>query len=170
MTQIAARTRRAARLLRGVTLAGIALIAAGCLGGAALLMQGETTAGALAVDIDATLPPVPGAALLLAVGALLVAALARLAAMLRQVEAGTAFPAAPLRGFARYLFLAVLASVLGPPLIQLGLGLAGHSARQVMFTLGGGEALMLFVTGLLFFVARLLDDAQAIADDASQIV
>ena len=36
--------------------------------------------------------------------------------------------------------------------------------------LGGGAALMLLVTGLLFFVARLLDEAQRLADDHSQIV
>ena len=32
------------------------------------------------------------------------------------------------------------------------------------------DLLMLFVTGLLFFVARLLDEAQRVADDFSQIV
>ena len=32
------------------------------------------------------------------------------------------------------------------------------------------EVLMLFVTGLLFFVARLLEEAQRVAEDNEQIV
>ena len=70
-----------------------------------------------------------------------------------------------LRGFARYLFLAVLASVFAPPLIA-----AVQGAHRVDLALGGGQALMLIVTGLLFFVARLLDEARRLADDHSQIV
>ena len=53
-------------------------------------------------------------------GLLLGLALLKLVAMLRRIEGGAPFAAAGLRGFARYLFLAVLASVLAPPLIQAG--------------------------------------------------
>ena len=52
-----------------------------------------------------------------------------------------------------------------PPLLQLASG-----ARQLELSLGGGEALMLLLTGLLFFVARLLDEARRLAEEHSQIV
>ena len=91
--------------------------------------------------------------------------------MLRRVEAGAPFAAAPqLRGFARFLFLSVLASVLLPPLILLALGTTAPGGATVTFALAGSDLLMLFVTGLLYFVARLLDEAQRVADDLSQIV
>ena len=65
----------------------------------------------------------------------------------------------------------MLASVLLPPLILLALGARPRPAAQRMtFALAGSDLLMLFVTGLLFFVARLLDEAQRVADDFSQIV
>ena len=71
----------------------------------------------------------PAAIVLLLVGVLLIVALSYLVAMLRRVEAGAPFAAArQLRGFARFLFLAVLASVLLPPLILLALGRAGPAA------------------------------------------
>lgn len=169
MTDLSDSTRRAARRLRYVTLAGMVLIAAASLYAAVALASGRRF-GPLVVEIgDGGLPGWPAAGLMLLIGALLVIALARLARMLRAVEGGTLFAPGPLRGFAFYLFLAVLVAVLGPPLIQAGQGLLG-TGGAITLSLGGGEALMLFVTGLLFFVARLLDAAQAIADDARQIV
>ena len=48
-------------------------------------------------------------------GLLLGLALLRLVAMLRQIEGGEPFAAAGLRGFARWLFLAVFVSWLAPP-------------------------------------------------------
>jgi hypothetical protein len=106
-----------------------------------------------------------GAIALLLFGLLIGLAMLRAAALLRAVEGGQVFPARPLRGFALWLFLTVLFAVLGPPLLQLASG-----TRHLVLSLGGGEALMLLLTGLLFFVARLLDEAQRLADDHSQIV
>jgi putative transcriptional regulator len=108
----------------------------------------------------------PAASVLLVVGSLLVIALSYLVAMLRRVEAGAPFAAArQLRGFARFLFLSVLASVLLPPLILLALGTTTPGEQRITFALAGSDLLTLFVTGLLYFVSRLLDDAQRVADD-----
>ena len=157
--------RSAARRLRHVTQAGIALVILTSIAAAWALATGRAEGlGVLQIDTEG-LAPWPAALSLLAVGVLLAAALLQLVRMLRQVEADALFAAAPLRGFALFLFLAVLASLLLAPLLELAFG-----GRRLALAVTGGDALMLFVTGLLFFVARLLDEAQRIADDASQIV
>jgi len=156
---------RAARRLRLVTLFGTALVLIGFLFGAWVTLAGRGAEfPALGVGAGG-LPPVPAAIVLALFGLLVALALLRLAAMLREVEGGIAFPAAALRGFARYLFLAVLASILGPPLLGLAWGM-----ERVSLSLDSGQALMLLITGLLFFVARLLGEARRLADDHSQIV
>ena len=58
---------------------------------------------------------------------------------------------------------------LAPPLIGLVAGDAG-GGHHLHLSLDSGEALMLLVTGLLFFVARLLAEAERLADEHSQIV
>ncbi|HVQ07898.1 MAG TPA: hypothetical protein VMS43_05645 [Allosphingosinicella sp.] len=157
--------RRAARRLRLFILFGIALTELFILFAAWVLVEGRA-ADFPALEIrTAGLAPWPAAGILLLFGLLLALALLKLVAMLRRIEGGAPFASAGLRGFARYLFLAVLASVLAPPLIQ-----AASGADRVNVALGAGAALMLLVTGLLFFVARLLDEAQRLADDHSQIV
>ncbi|WP_114954622.1 hypothetical protein [Sphingosinicella terrae] len=164
-------TRRAARRLRLATLGATLLLVLVTAAAATLLFTDRVGAAGGAIEIDRFgLPPVPAALVQLASGALLAVALLQLARMLGEVEAGRPFATArPLRGFARFLFLSVLASILLPPFIQLALAAAAGSGRAV-FALAGADVLMLFVTGLLFLVARLLDEAQRIADDASQIV
>lgn len=158
-------TRATARRLRHVTQAGIALVAGTSAAAAWALAAGRAEGlGVLRIETEG-LAPWPAALSLLAVGALLAAALLQLVRMLRQVEAGASFAAAPLRGFALFLFLAVLASILLAPLLDVAFG-----GDRLVLAASGGDALMLFVTGLLFFVARLLDEAQRVADDASQIV
>ncbi|MBO9621582.1 MAG: hypothetical protein J7500_02610 [Sphingomonas sp.] len=152
-----------------MTFAAIGLAVLACGFAAVTLAFGKPALGPIVVGMDDSLTSAQGAGLLAVTGALLAMALLRLAAMLRSVETGQAFPAAPLRGFACYLFLAVLASVAGPPLIQLAAAAVAGGGR-VELGLDGGEVLLLFVTCLLFFVAQLLGDAQAIADDARQIV
>ena len=108
---------------------------------------------------------VPAAIALLVGAALLAAALLQLAAMLRTVERGEPFAAARrLRSFALYLFLAVLSAILLPPLLMLA------TAGVLVLSLDSGEVLMLFVSGLLFFVARLLEEAQRVAEDHRQII
>lgn len=157
--------RRAARRLRLLAMFGIALIELVILFAAWVLIEGRAADfPALEIRTDG-IGPVPAALTLLLFGLLLGLALFRLVAMLRQIEGGAPFAAKGLRGFARYLFLAVLVTVVAPPLIHAGMG-----ANRIALSLGGGAALMLVVTGLLFFVARLLDEAQRLADDHSQIV
>lgn len=165
MSETPPHIRRAARRLRLFTLFGIALIELVILFAAWVLVEGRA-ADFPALEIrTAGLAPWPAAGALLLFGLLLGLALLKLVAMLRQIEGGAPFAAAGLRGFARYLFLAVLATVLAPPLLQAATG-----THRIDVSLGSGAALMLIVTGLLFFVARLLDEARRLADDHSQIV
>jgi hypothetical protein len=106
------------------------------------------------------------AAALLIPACLLAAALLHLTAMLKTIEQGTPFAgAARLRNFALYLFLAVLAGVLLPPVLRLASG-----TPSAALTLSSGEVLMLLVTAILFLVARLLTEAQRVADEHGQIV
>jgi len=169
MSEFPVKTRRSARLMRLVTLFGIALLVIVTVFAAWASVAGTPNFDPVDVRIDAGgLSGWPATIVLLVTSALLVIALSYMVAMLRRVESGAPFAAArQLRGFARFLFLAVLASVLLPPLFQLALG---PPDQRVMFALAGSDLLMLFVTGLLFFVARLLDEAQRVADDFSQIV
>jgi hypothetical protein len=161
--------RRSARRLRLLTLFATALVELAIAFAIFVLLAGRPEDWPWLGVETGGLPPAPAALILALFGLLLALALFRLVAMLRQIEGGAPFAAAGLRGFARYLFFAMLVSVLGPPL--LGLALAdGEGRRHLHLSLDSGEALMLLVTGLLFFVARLLDEAQRLADDHSQIV
>ena len=171
MMELVPSTRVGARRLRQATLVALALLVLVTGLAAFWLWSGQAEAGGGLVEIDDSgLPGGPAALVQLASGGLLAIALLRLASMLGQVEAGRPFATArPLRGFAFFLFLSVLASILLPPLIQLALAATAGSGRAT-FSLAGEDVLMLFVTGLLFLVARLLDEAQRVADDASQIV
>ena len=172
MIELPLKTRRSARLMRLVTLFGIALLVITTLFAAWTSVAGEPRHDTVSMHVDSRgLAGWPAATVLLLVGSLLVIALSYLVAMLRRVEAGAPFAAAPqLRGFARFLFLSVLASVLLPPLILLALGSTMPGEQRITFALAGSDLLTLFVTGLLYFVSRLLDDAQRVADDFSQIV
>ena len=165
MNETPPRLRRAARRLRLFVLFATALIVLLILFAAYVTLNGNA-ANFPALQIKTGgLPPVPGAIALLLFGLLISLAMFRAVALLRAVEAGNVFPARPLRGFAFWLFIAVLVPVLAPPFLHLASG-----AHRLELSLGGGEALMLLITGLLFFVARLLDEAQRLADDHSQIV
>lgn len=165
MIQTPPKIARAARRLRLVTLFGIAAIELVILFAAWVVAEGRAADFPMLSIHSGGLAPGPAALSLLLFGLLFGAALLKLVAMLRRIEGGAPFAAAGLRGFARYLFLAVLASELAPPLIGAAMG-----SGRIVLMLGSGSALMLLVTGLLFFVARLLDEAQRLADDHSQIV
>ena len=167
----AARLARSARVLRWVTMAGIAIVAAGILFGCWVLAFPPQSGGGITFSVDTDgLNPAGAAAVLIAAGAALILALLQLMRMLRAVEQGAPFrTGAGLRRFALYLFLSLLAAVLLPPLIQLSQRLLG-TGQRVNFSISGEELLMLFVAGLLFFVARLLEAAQAVAEDHQQIV
>ncbi len=170
MSEISPRTCRSARRLRYAARAGIAVLALAILLCAWVLATGQLQIASRAIRVEGGgLSPRAAAAVLGAMAILLILALLRLDRMLRTVEGGLPFgTSGDLRGFALFLFLAVLASILLPPLIHLALGAAG--GRAATLSLSGDQALALLVTGLLFLVARLLDEAQRLADDHSQIV
>ena len=170
MNGLSPNIRRGARRLRLATLAGILVVEALVLLAAwAVLFGRRADVPALRIE-DQGLPAWPTVIALLLIGLFVGLALWRLARMLAKVEAGSPFgAAADLRGFALFLLLSVLVSILAPVAAQ-GIAAIGDESHRVSLQLGLGELLMLLVTALLFFVARLLDEAQAIADDASQIV
>ena len=164
-TEAQRRIIRSAHCLRLVTIAAIAILVLAVVFAAAALTGVIPASTSVSVDTGG-LTGSPAALVLLVPAALVAAALLEVAAMLRVVERGAPFGAARrLRRFALYLFLAVLAGVLLPPIVHLAVG-----GDRATFALTSGEALMLFVTGLLFFVARLLEEAQRVADEHGQIV
>ena len=165
MTEPPPKLRRAARRLRLFALFATALVELLILFAAWVQLNGNAASFPALEIRTSDLPPVPGAIALLLFGLLVGLALFSAAALLRAVEAGEAFPARPLRGFALWLFLTVLFGVVGHPLLQLASG-----APRLVLSLSGSQALMLLLTGLLFFVARLLDEARRLADEHSQIV
>jgi hypothetical protein len=164
-------SRAAARRLR-IIVQWIGLIVVALIAFAAFTLLSGQQGGSNIIKVENHgLPPWMAAILLAGLAFFVGLAMVHLVRLLEQVEAGSPFAiAANLRGFARYLFLAVLTSVLAPPLLQAAMGLAGGGGYSVRFSLGLGEGLALLVTGLLYFVARLIDAAQALADDHSQIV
>jgi len=165
MSETPPRLCRAARRLRLVALFAGALVELVILFAAWVALNGNAeNFPALHIETGG-LPPVPAALSLLLLALLVGLTLSRAVGLLRAVEAGEIFPARALRGFAFWLFLLVLSGVVAPPLFALAGG-----TRQLVLDLSGGEALMLLLTGLLFFVARLLDEARRLAEDHSQIV
>ena len=163
---------RSARILRWVTIGGILLVLAAMAFGSWLLLVGAESQGPLRFSVDTDgMAPLPAAIVLDVACALLILALLQMAAMLRAVEHGAPFrTGGRLRRFALYLFLALLASTLLPTLIGWIADVAAGQPTRITISLSGEEILMLFITGLLFFVARLLEAAQAVAEDHEQIV
>jgi hypothetical protein len=171
MNELPLQIRASARRLRYVALAAILLFELVVLLAAfVLIARLRSEFPALHIN-DSGLPPWAAAAMLLLIGLLVGIALFRLVRMLSRVEAGAPFAAAgDLRGFAFYLLLAVLASVFAPVLLGLGIAAASNAPHRIDLAFGGTELFTLLVSALLFFVARLLDEAQRLADDHSQIV
>ena len=166
MSEISDRTRLAARRLRFVALAAIVLLEAAFIGAALLMAAGAQGTVPVMIVHDSGLAAWPAAALLLLTGLLIGLALWRLVRLLGRVERGAPFGAAgELRGFAFWLLLAVLLSIVGPPVAQVATG-----AHALRLALDSDQAVMLLVAGLLFLVARLLDSAQALAEEHEQIV
>jgi hypothetical protein len=171
MTELPPQIRDSARRLRHVALAAIVLFELVLLLAVAVLIAGRRSDFPALQIHDSGLPPWAAAASLLLIGLLVGIALFRLVRMLRRVEAGAPFAAAgDLRGFAFYLLLAVLVSLFVPAVLALGIAIASGVAHRIDLALGSTELLTLLVSALLFFVARLLDEAQRLADDHSQIV
>ena len=171
MSELPPQIRTSARRLRYVALAAIALFELVLLLAIWMLMTGQQSEFSAVQIHDSSLPPWAAAASLLLIGLLVGIALFRLVRMLRRVEAGAPFAAASdLRGFAFYLLLAVLGSLFAPALLQIGIAAVSGAPHRLDLALGGTEMITLLVSALLFFVARLLDEAQRLADDHSQIV
>ena len=171
MTELPPQIRESARRLRYVALAAIALFELVVLLAAWVLIAGRRSEFSALHIHDSGLPPWAAALSLLLVGLLVGIALFRLVRMLARVEAGAPFAAAgDLRGFAFFLLLAVLTSTVVPPLLGLGLAAASNGPHRLELGLDSTQLLTLLVSALLFFVARLLDEAQRLADDHSQIV
>ena len=171
MSELLLPLRASARRLRYAALAAIALFELVLLLAVWLLLAGgRDSVPALQIH-DSGLPPWAAAASLLLIGLFVGLALLRLTRMLARVEAGTPFAAAgDLRGFTFYLLLAVLVSVFAPALFGLVVQAQAGGEHRLELALGSTELLALLVSALLFFVARLLDEAQRLADDHSQIV
>jgi hypothetical protein len=171
MTTLPPEIRRSARRLRYAALVLIALLELLLLFASWVLVSGRTGEfPALHIHVSG-LPPWAGALTLLLAGILGGIALLRLVRMLVRVEAGEPFAAAgDLRGFAFYLMLAIAASVFVPAFFQLGIAAFSGGPHRVALDFGASDSLALLVSALLFFVARLLDEAQRLADDHSQIV
>jgi hypothetical protein len=172
MTDALAKTRRAARWLRWLAIGLIVLVEAGFLLATAMVAGAGGTAGGAVSTGAAELAPWAGATSLLVFGLLVGIALVHLVRMLGRIERGALFATArELRGFSLWLFLAVLFSILAPPLLQLAdAWFGGSGAHRATLTADSDDALMLLITGLLALIARLLEAAQEVADEAAQIV
>ena len=103
--------------------------------------------------------------------ALVLLALWQLADMLRLVGRGDHFAPAAIRrfrGFALLLFVASAVMFLAPLVIALAGNQPGH--EQVRLPVKLRELLTMLVTGALFLVARLLEEARQIDSDLKEIV
>lgn len=101
-------------------------------------------------------------------------ALWRLMRMLREIEQGRIFAAVTvreLRGFALFVMISAVASILVPPIVDLAAAIAaGADKIRLTMTFDTNDFFVLLVSVLLFFVAKLFGEAQRIADENEQIV
>lgn len=168
---------RNAKTLRYITYAGLALVVAATLQGVlgVLLGQGDAT-GAIqvATGTEAATPGLPEMIVLVATGVPFALALWELSRMLGRAERGEIFSQltiAHLRRFALLVLITATVSICLAPLIAVGGALAsGRGLEQVVVSFDGGDIFILLVSALLFFVARLFEEAQRIADENRQIV
>lgn len=166
----AARINRTARILRLLTLFMAAAMVIVMVFGSWVLIAGAPESDFFSVAIsNGGLPGWAAAAALALVEMLLIIALLKLAGMLRLIEQGiVAGRSSGLRGFAFFLFLSVLSAMLLPPMLRLFVG--SESERQFSLDLTGSDFLILLITGLLFLVARLLDESERLSEEMRQIV
>lgn len=104
----------------------------------------------------------------------LLGGLYRLSRLMRLFEAGEFFSVATtchLRGFALSLIGAVTVNLLVPPLLMLGLRLAGRSdVREISLQLDASDLWTLLVGALFFLVTSLMVEARRLAEDSAQII
>lgn len=145
---------RNAKILRYVTYAGVALVVAATLAG-------------LPADL-------PGVILLVATGVPFALALWELSRMLGRAEQGEIFSQptiAHLRRFALFVLVTAIISIFLPPIVAIAAALwAAEGLEHVVVSFEGGDVFILLISALLFFVARLFEEAQRIADENRQIV
>jgi hypothetical protein len=106
-------------------------------------------------------------------GVAVLVALWRLAHMLKCIEGGEIFTrqtTGDLRHFAAWILVATLLWTFLPAAVRVFSALVGAPMGHEMIQVDGSQFLMVLVSGVLFFVARLLDAAQRLADDHRQIV
>lgn len=158
---------RSARRLRLVVLLGILLIVA-----IYLLGRFGPQFGPVRVEAHGDVGGWQGRALIDLTLLLFVIALARLAQMLGAVADGPLFGrrvTRAFRGFAFWLFLAMLVDVLAGPAIAIADNIAQGGARAALrFELR--DLLMLAGTLFLFLLARMLEQARKIESELEEIV
>lgn len=158
---------QSARRLRLVVLAGIALIVA-----IYLLGRLGPELGPIRVESHTAATGWAGRALIDLTLALFVAALFRLAQMLRAIADGPLFGprvTRAFRGFAFWLFLATLVDVVAEPAIAVAQTLkSGGGRAALVFELR--DLLMLAGALFLFLLARMLEQARAIEAELEEIV
>lgn len=166
-----------ARRLRWVTLAAIGLVGAMILLGSFAVLSGWTEPNlAISVSLDDADPRMRWASLvsILISGLPFLYALWHLSRMLACAEREDTFSAASvahLRGFALWVFVATMGAIVLSPLVHTAAGLlAGLPVNRLRVDLDIRDVFALLVSGLLFFVARLLETARRLSDDLKQIV
>lgn len=104
----------------------------------------------------------------------LLGGLYRLGRLMRLFEAGEFFSMAAtrhLRGFALSLIGTVAVNALVPPLLMLGLHLAGRTKmRAISLQLDASDLWALLISALFFLVTSLMVEARRLADDNEQII
>lgn len=162
---------RTARRLRLLTWLGIVVCAAIALWAA----LGAATSSQSAVQVvlsTGDLPRAWAAGIALVLAAVVCAALVELARMLHEVERGTLFTAPVTRRFRRFASLLMTAAALrlvlpaAAALVDARL----HHAASVQLEFAGGDLLALLPVAVLFFVARLFDEAARFEADSRSIV
>lgn len=173
-TGIDVKTLALAGTLRRVTAGVMVFIAVATLAGVALNLwpKGGPLPEVLHVAIGyAGLPGPVSAVLTLAESALILLALGSLRGMLGVVQGGQMFSAAVMVRFRRFvLWLACWAAftVVVPLVAAIIVALASHG--PVTLGLDSSDLLFLLLSGVLFFVARLFDEAARYAEDSDSII
>ena len=158
---------RSARRLRLLVWVGIALIVA-----VYLLNRLGSPFGLVRVETHTAVLGWEGQALIDLTLLLFVVALVRLAQMLGAVADGPLFGprvTRAFRGFAFWLFLAMLVDVLSGPAIAIARRVAGGSGTAVL-TFELRDLLMLAGALFLFLLARMMEQARAIESELEEIV
>jgi hypothetical protein len=168
---------RGARRLRYVALASMVLMVATALFAVVATATDQTDPAktlSFAMGATSAATQLAGTIVTFVTASLFATALWQLARMLRCLEQGEAFgrrTVRHLRGFALWVFATALSSLMLPVVANVGLGLlAGAETDRLTITISGGDLFMPLFSGLLYLVARLLEQAQRLADENRQII